>query len=129
MKRFLRWLFGKEFDRTMENVRSEEREFAKKKYYRQNIANLESIANLLAEASLLHEQKTELQEKLEKFTKPNNKPMILEIFTDAYTDAENLKNFWEVNKKLTFKGKTKKVIKKIVGEKGKETIKKFLKRG
>lgn len=71
----------------------------------------------------------ELQEKLEKFTKPNNKPMILEIFTDAYTDAENLKNFWEVNKKLTFKGKTKKVIKKIVGEKGKATLKKFLKRG
>ena len=66
MKRFLRWLFGKEFDRTMENVRSEEREFAKKQYYRQEMANLESITNLLAEAALLHEQKTELQAKLEK---------------------------------------------------------------
>ena len=50
----------------MENVRSEEREFAKKKYYRQERAKLESITNLLAEAALLHEQKTELQAKLEK---------------------------------------------------------------
>ena len=71
----------------------------------------------------------ELQKKLEIFTKPSDKPIIMEIFTDAYTDAENLKNFWEVNKKLTFKGKVKKVAKKIVGEKGKDTLKKILKRG
>lgn len=71
----------------------------------------------------------ELEECLKRFTKPSDKPIILEIFTDAYTDAENLKNFWEINRKLTLKGKTKKIIKKLVGEKGKAALKKILKRG
>lgn len=66
MKKLLKWIFGEEFDKAIEKKRLQEREFARKQYERQNIANLESITNLLAEASLLHEQKTELQEKLEK---------------------------------------------------------------
>ena len=67
----------------MENVRSEEREFAKKKYYRQEMANLESITNLLAEAALLHEQKTELQEKLEK---ANEEIEELKIYKHQYLE-------------------------------------------
>lgn len=67
----------------MENVRSEEREFAKKKYSRQNMANLESITKLLAEAALLDEQKTELQEKLEK---ANEEIIELKIYKYQYLE-------------------------------------------
>lgn len=67
----------------MENVRSEEREFAKKKYCRQNMANLDSITKLLAEASLLYEQKTELQEKLEK---ANEEIIELKIYKYQYLE-------------------------------------------
>lgn len=62
----------------------------------------------------------ELDKQLEIFIKESDKPIILEVFTDAHQDAQTLKKFYSLNKKLTFKEKMKK--------NGKELAKKILKK-
>lgn len=66
---------------------------------------------------------------IKEFISPSDRPIILEIFTDADTDAKTLKNFWSINTKLTMKRKIKKVIKEIVGNNAVLKIKNILKRG
>ena len=66
MKVFLKWLFGEEFYRAIEKIRLQEREYAKKEYYRQDMSNLNAIGCLLVKNELLYEKNTELEEKLKK---------------------------------------------------------------
>lgn len=68
----------------------------------------------------------ELDINIKKFIKKSDKPMILEVFTDANTDAKILKEFWQRNRK----GKIYvKIIRKILPEKYIAILKKILKKG
>ena len=74
--------------------------------------------------------KAENQEELEKglntlMTK-SDKPIILEVFTDANTDANILKMFWNENKKDGIKGDVKKILKKILSPEQINSLKKLL---
>lgn len=60
------------------------------------------------------ENQMELEEQLAIFTSESEVPMLLEVFTDADTDAKILKSYYAVNRKLTAKNFIKKVIKKIL---------------
>ena len=71
----------------------------------------------------------ELDKCLEEFIKPSDKPVILEVITDADTDAKTLKGFWNNNRKVSKKEKVKNIIKRIIGEKGKAFLKKVLRKG
>lgn len=55
----------------------------------------------------------ELQQALEQFIRPSNKAVLLEVFTDANTDSQVLKQFYSMNAILTPKEKAHKVIKDI----------------
>ena len=65
----------------------------------------------------------ELQEQLGKFMRPSNRPMLLEVFTDADEDAKALKGYWRDNHEeipgmqISTKAKVKKIMKKILGKK------------
>ena len=64
----------------------------------------------------------ELQEQLGKFMKPSNRPMLLEVFTDADKDAKALKGYWRENHeeipgmKISTKAKVKRIMKKLLGK-------------
>ena len=64
----------------------------------------------------------ELKEQLEKFMKPSNQPMLLEVFTDADKDAKALKEYWRENNeeipgmKISTKAKIKRMVKKVLGK-------------
>ena len=68
----------------------------------------------------------ELNKNLKKFIGKSEKPIILEVFTDANTDAQILKGFWKKNRK---EKSYKKMIKKLVPKKYITKLKKILKRG
>lgn len=74
------------------------------------------------------------KEELEKIYKiinsPSEKPILVEIFTNADKDAKKLKEFWNSNKKkyICKKTKMKNFIKKIIGKKTKKAIKKIIKK-
>lgn len=68
----------------------------------------------------------ELNKNLKKFIGKSEKPIILEVFTDANTDAQILKDFWKKNRK---EKSYKKMIKKLVPKKYITKLKKILKRG
>ena len=68
----------------------------------------------------------ELNKNLKKFIGKSEKPIILEVFTDANTDAQILKDFWRKNRK---EKSYKKMIKKLVPKKYITKLKKILKRG
>ena len=57
----------------------------------------------------------------------SNQPILLEVFTDANTDASTLKNFWSDNRKEGIKGKIKKTLKGILSPDQIHTLKKLLK--
>lgn len=53
----------------------------------------------LANVEYLHAyDEQSLEHALSKFNKPSNKPVLLEVFTDAQLDAKTLKTYWEDNK-------------------------------
>lgn len=66
------------------------------------------------------------EEALDRFVQTNDRPIILEVFTNAVTDADTLKEYWKSNK-VEIKN-AKYFVKKIVGEKGVKNIKKILKK-
>lgn len=69
----------------------------------------------------------ELAKCLEEFVKDNNRPMILEVFTDAQKDAAILKEFWWCNRIVDSKGHIKDLVHKIVGDKLWLKLRKILK--
>ena len=72
----------------------------------------------------------ELENNLVQFVKESDKPIVLEVFTNADTDAKKLKEFWKMNSdKLTPDNKV--MLRKIYNKLGaniKTKIKKFLRR-
>ena len=68
----------------------------------------------------------ELDEAFKNFIKKCDKPIILEVFTNADCDAKVLKKFWNNNKKVKI---YKKVIKKVLPKQYIAKLKKILKRG
>lgn len=60
------------------------------------------------------ENQSELDQCIEQFVKPSKLPMILEVFTDADTDAKVLKEFWNINRIYTPKVKIRKKIGKLL---------------
>lgn len=74
----------------------------------------------------------ELSVCLEEFLNDSNMPVLLEVFTDAPTDAAVLKEYWNINRIETLDGTgfTKKLVKKItnklLGEKTKEKVKRII---
>lgn len=67
----------------------------------------------------------ELNTAFEMLVRFSNKPMILEVFTDAHYDAEKLKEYWAVNKMPELNG-VKNVIKKVIGQNNWEGLKKLI---
>ncbi len=65
------------------------------------------------------ENADELDLCLEKFTQKSDKPIILEVFTDAHTDAETLKEYWKINRtEIPFtESAPKALLRKIFGSK------------
>lgn len=62
----------------------------------------------------------ELDKSIEKFVMNDNRAKILEVITDADTDAKTLKEYWKINTKempITFKIKLKELTKRILGRK------------
>ena len=68
----------------------------------------------------------ELDEAFKKFVEKSDKPIVLEVFTDADCDAKTLKGFWNNNRNGN---PYKKIIKKVLPEKYIAKLKKILKRG
>lgn len=68
----------------------------------------------------------ELNINLKKFIGKSEKPILLEVFTNADTDAQILKDFWitNINEKIY-----KKIIRKLLPKKYIAKLKKLLKRG
>lgn len=64
----------------------------------------------------------QLNDALNLLNKTSEKPILLEVFTDADTDAKMLKQYWNVNRieipgvKISLKGKLKFLIKKFLGK-------------
>ncbi len=68
----------------------------------------------------------ELDQCIFKFVENDGKAKILEIITDADTDAKTLKEYWKINTRkmpVTFKSKCKNAIKKVLGKRGINVIK------
>lgn len=64
------------------------------------------------------ENEEELKKSLEKINQNSDKPMLLEIFTDADKDANKLKEFWNMNipNFEDSKAKLKNMMKKLLGQ-------------
>ena len=91
---------------------------------------ISQCANVIKNVNhLVATNQEELDKCLEEFIKISDKPIILEVITDADTDAKNLKAFWNNNRNVSKKEKIKNVIKRIIGEKGKNFLKKILRKG
>ena len=73
------------------------------------------------------ENQNELEDGLSQLFSESNQPILLEVFTDANTDASTLKNFWSDNRKEGIKGKIKKTLKGILSPDQIHTLKKLLK--
>lgn len=60
----------------------------------------------------------------------NNKPMVFEVFTDSQDESEALRIMHTllVDKEVVVKQKTKKVLARVIGEKGVDNIRKILKK-
>ena len=70
----------------------------------------------------------ELEQALEEFLTEGTAPVLLEVFTDAPTDAATLKEYWRVNHtqasvgKKTLGGAVVEILNKIVSQKAKDKI-------
>lgn len=74
------------------------------------------------------ENQEELNAGLEKLIGESDKPIILEVFTDANTDASTLKKFWSDNRIENSQEKVKKLLKKVLSKEQIEKLKRILKR-
>lgn len=75
---------------------------------------MEQLTELSAFKYMYADSQEKLEECADEFVKPTDKPVILEVFTDADTDANVLKDFWDKNKIYTKKSLVKKKIGKIL---------------
>jgi len=75
---------------------------------------------------LFAKNQQELNKAFEKFVEKSDKPIILEVFTNADCDAKTLKSFWNSNRKEKF---YRKAVKKIMPRKYIVKLRKILKRG
>ena len=72
----------------------------------------------------------ELEEALEIFHSESDKPILLEVFTDAAKDAKSLKEYWRINRmdipgiRISGKTRLKRIVKKLLGDKERK-LKKF----
>lgn len=77
---------------------------------------------------LCAENEKELNISISKFVKNDGKAKILEVITDADTDAKTLKEYWKINTikaDVTAKSVVKKVVKKLLGKRMIRAIKAF----
>lgn len=74
------------------------------------------------------ENQEELNDGLKKLVGESDKPIILEVFTDANTDASTLKKFWSDNRIENSQEKVKKLLKKVLSKEQIEKLKRILKR-
>ena len=74
------------------------------------------------------ENQEELNAGLEKLIGESDKPIILEVFTDANTDASTLKKFWSDNRIENSQEKVKKLLKKVLSKEQMDKLKRILKR-
>jgi len=64
----------------------------------------------------------ELQKALDQLHAENDRPVLLEVFTNADTDAKTLKEYWGINRqeipgvKISTKGRVKQIARKILGK-------------
>ena len=77
-----------------------------------NVVSINNFKYLFASNS------EQLEENLRKFVKKDDKPIILEVFTDADTDAKKLKEFWNINR-LRLTDKKEVLLRKIYNKLGK----------
>lgn len=73
--------------------------------------------------------KQSLENALTEFYSPSKTPVLLEVFTDANNDGITLRSFLKSNQKETKRGRRMTAIRKIVGDKTVNYIKKVLKHG
>ena len=74
------------------------------------------------------ENQEELNDGLKKLVGESDKPIILEVFTDANTDASTLKKFWSDNRIENSQEKVKKILKKVLSKEQMDKLKRILKR-
>lgn len=77
-----------------------------------------SMISSFSNLTYLEANQENLDSCLEKFTRKTNKPILLEVFTDADKDAKKLKEFWNINRP-NFKTKNairKEKLEKILGK-------------
>lgn len=72
----------------------------------------------------------ELDKNIKIFVKKSERPILLEVITDAEKDAKKLTEFWNLNKPnfSTKKGKIKDLVKKILSPRMKNFIKSIIKK-
>ena len=74
------------------------------------------------------ENQEELNDGLKKLVGESDKPIILEVFTDANTDASTLKKFWSDNRIENSQERVKKILKKVLSKEQMDKLKRILKR-
>ena len=74
------------------------------------------------------ENQEELNDGLKKLVGKSDEPIILEVFTDANTDASTLKKFWSDNRIENSQEKIKKILKRVLSKEQIEKLKRILKR-
>ena len=74
------------------------------------------------------ENQEELNDGLKKLVEESDKPIILEVFTDANNDANTLKKFWSDNRIENLQEKLKKILKRVLSKEQIKKLKRILKR-
>ena len=81
----------------------------------------------LGDVKYMHaSNKEELKNTIVEFYKVSDKPVVLEVFTDANSDGENLRQFLASNNVLTGRAKISKAIRGLLGENIMNLLKKNL---
>lgn len=91
---------------------------------------MENVSKINKFQYLNAENDQELDKALDTFIKNSSNPILLEVITDANTDANKLKEFWKINENsnATIKHNVKKIIKRILPKKAIKIIKNVIKR-
>lgn len=64
-----------------------------------------------------------LKSALDIFVQNTGGPKLLEVFTDAHTDANTLKQYWRVNQNAVKEGAVQRTLKRVVNKKARAKIK------
>ena len=73
------------------------------------------------------QSKSEFLERISEFlSTKNEKPIVMEVFTDSVDESEALRLMYNIEK--TKKGSVKNTVKKIIGEDATNVLKKYVKR-